>query len=431
MCFEEETMTTTTLISVKAPQRGRRTLSASAAYAVAAFTVGLTQFASVVPSPLYHSYAALWGFSATTLTLIYATYAAGILAVLLLAGRVSDEVGRRPVLLAALALLAVAAVVFSAADGAAWLFAARFLQGLGVGAALGTASAAVLDLNPRRDASSVGIVTAASASLGIALGLLTSAVAVQYGPAPLELPYVVLLGLIAVAMVGVWLMPETVETRERFRLTVAWPHVPSSLRRPFALASLAAIAAWSVGGLYFSLGPRLGAHVFGTTNVLVGLSGIIVLSFVAPVAQVAFGRIPAWLSMAAGSVALAVATLTVVLATSAQLSGLYIAGSALGGAAWGLTFLGGLRSLAAVIPAEHRAGVYSAYYVASYGALSVPAVAAGIAADHFGLLPTFRVFGAVVAALALVVAVVAWRTRPRAATVVRVDFDSAGARRAA
>jgi MFS family permease len=423
-------MTTTTFTSVRAAKTGRRTVSASSAYVVAAFVVGLTQFASVVPSPLYHSYAALWGFSATTLTLIYATYAAGILAVLLLAGRVSDEVGRRPVLLAALGTLAVAAAIFYFADGPAWLFAGRFLQGLGVGGALGTASAALLDLNPRRDAASVGIVTAASASLGIALGLLTSAVAVQFGPAPLELPYVVLLALIGIAAVGVWFMPETVESRKRFQLTVAWPHVPASVRRPFALASLAAVAAWGVGGLYFSLGPALGAHVFGTTNVLVALSGIIVLSFAAPVVQVAFGRIPAWLSMTAGAVALAVATLTVVLATTQELSVLYVAGSALGGAAWGLTFLGGLRSLAAVIPAEHRAGVYSAYYVVSYGALSVPAVAAGMAADHFGLLPTFQVFGAVVAALALVVAVTAWRTRPRA-TVYAINAGAHAERKAA
>jgi MFS family permease len=405
-------MTTTTLTSISSPKVGRRTLSASAAYVVAAFTVGLTQFASVVPSPLYHSYAALWGFSATTLTLIYATYAAGILAVLLLAGRVSDEVGRRPVLLTALGTLAVAAVVFYFADGPAWLFAGRLLQGFGVGAGLGTASAAVLDFNPRPDASSVGIVTAVSASLGIAVGLLMSAVAVQFGPAPLELPYVVLLALIAIATVGVWFMPEPVETRKRFHLTVAWPHVPTSVRRPFALASLAAVAAWSVGGLYFSLGPGLGAHVFGTTNVLVALSGIIVLSFVAPVAQVVFGRIPAWLSMTAGSVALAVATLSVVLATTERWSALYVAGSALGGAAWGLTFLGGLRSLAAVIPPEHRAGIYSAYYIVSYGALSVPAVLAGIAVDHFGLIPTFQVFGGAVASIAVVVAFVAWRTRP-------------------
>ena len=80
----------------------RRTLSPRIGYAVAALVVSLGLFASVTPSPLYRTYSVLWHFSPLTLTLIYATYAFGVLASLLLAGGVSDDVGRRPVLLAAL-----------------------------------------------------------------------------------------------------------------------------------------------------------------------------------------------------------------------------------------------------------------------------------------------------------------------------------------
>ena len=80
----------------------RRTLSPRIGYAVAALVVGLGLFASVTPSPLYRTYSVLWHFSPLTLTLIYATYAFGVLASLLLAGGVSDDVGRRPVLLVAL-----------------------------------------------------------------------------------------------------------------------------------------------------------------------------------------------------------------------------------------------------------------------------------------------------------------------------------------
>ena len=80
--------------------RPRRKLSPRIGYAVAALVVGLGLFASVTPSPLYRTYSVLWHFSPLTLTLIYATYAFGVLASLLLAGGVSDDVGRRPVLLA-------------------------------------------------------------------------------------------------------------------------------------------------------------------------------------------------------------------------------------------------------------------------------------------------------------------------------------------
>src|SRR5215470_133482 len=112
----------------------RRTLSPRIGYAVAALVVGLGLFASVTPSPLYRTYSVLWHFSPLTLTLIYATYAFGVLASLLLAGGVSDEVGRRPVLLVALAALMASTVLFILADSAAWLFIARGLQGLATGA---------------------------------------------------------------------------------------------------------------------------------------------------------------------------------------------------------------------------------------------------------------------------------------------------------
>ena len=113
----------------------RPTLSNSAAYRLAGGVIGLGLFASITPTPLYGTYSVLWHFSPLTLTLIYATYAFGVLATLLLAGGVSDQVGRRPVLLVALAGLTGASLLYLFADSTAWLFAARGLQGLATGAA--------------------------------------------------------------------------------------------------------------------------------------------------------------------------------------------------------------------------------------------------------------------------------------------------------
>ena len=158
-------------------ERPRRTLSPRIGYAVAALVVGLGLFASVTPSPLYRTYSVLWHFSPLTLTLIYATYAFGVLASLLLAGGVSDDVGRRPVLLVALGALMASSVLFMVAGSAAWLFVARGLQGLATGAALSAASAALLDLHPKRDPAGVGLTTATAAAGGIGLGVLVSSVA--------------------------------------------------------------------------------------------------------------------------------------------------------------------------------------------------------------------------------------------------------------
>ena len=110
---------------VAPPAQRRRTLPNRVAYALAASVIGLGLFASITPSPLYHAYSVLWHFSPLTLTLIYATYAFGVLASLLLVGGVSDDVGRRPVLLVALGGLMAATVLFIVADSAAWLFVAR------------------------------------------------------------------------------------------------------------------------------------------------------------------------------------------------------------------------------------------------------------------------------------------------------------------
>src|SRR6188472_3214633 len=111
-------------------ERPRRALSPRVGYAVAALVVGLGLYASVTPSPLYRTYSVLWDFSPLTLTLIYATYAFGVLATLILAGRLSDEVGRRPVLIASVSVLIGSTVLFVLADSAAWLFVARGIQGL-------------------------------------------------------------------------------------------------------------------------------------------------------------------------------------------------------------------------------------------------------------------------------------------------------------
>src|SRR5919202_665496 len=167
-----------------------RTLSQPLAYALAAGVIGMALFASVTPSPLYGTYAELWGFSPAVLTLVFGTYAFGVLTTLMLAGRVSDEVGRRPVLLVALSSLLVTTIVYMLAQSVVWLFAARALQGLATGLAL------------------------------------ASAAAVQYLPAPRIVPYVILFALFAIALTGALLMPEPVENRKRLRLTPQRPGVP-------------------------------------------------------------------------------------------------------------------------------------------------------------------------------------------------------------
>src|SRR3954464_14315649 len=175
-----------------APRTGRRTLSPRVAYAHVAAVIGLALFASGTPSPLYGTYRERCGFSPVVLTLVYATYAFGVLVTLIVAGRISDEVGRRPVLLTALGTLVGATVLFMVADSVVWLFVARGVQGLATGLALGAASAALLDLHPRRDPAGVGLTNGVVSAGGMGLGVLVSATLVELAPDPRVVPYVAL-----------------------------------------------------------------------------------------------------------------------------------------------------------------------------------------------------------------------------------------------
>jgi MFS family permease len=302
------------------------------------------------------------------------------------------------------------------ADSVVWLFAARAVQGLATGLALSAASAALLDLHARRDPQAVGLTNGVASAGGMGLGVLVSALIVDFLPAPRVLPYAALLLLFTLAFVGALRMPEPVASRSRLRLTPQRPSVPRQVRPAFLLAALGVMSSWSIGGLSLSLGPQLSGGLFHTTSPLVGGISVFALAGPAAVAQIAFRRTLPWAGAAYGSIALAVGMLTVVAAASTGSGALYIAGSIVGGTGFGVAFLGALRALSAAIPPEHRGSVMSAFYVVAYASLSLPAILGGLLDTPLGLRPTFEIFGTAIAGLALSVAVLAWRTRPQAAS---------------
>jgi hypothetical protein len=227
------------------------------------------------------------------------------------------------------------------------------------------------------------------------------------------LPYALLLILATIALAGVYWMPEPVLDRSRFRLTVQRPKVPSAVRPQFVLAGLAVLSSWSIAALFFSLGPQLALHLFHSTNVIISGIGILALAGSATIAQLLTARTAPWVAASTGSIALAVGMVLIVLAAATDSSAAYLAGSIIGGAGFGAAFLGGLRALVAAIPAQYRAAVLAAFFVVAYGALSVPAVLAGVLVTHISLQSTFEIFGSAVAGIALLVALQAWRTRPK------------------
>jgi MFS family permease len=380
-------------------------------FALVAGIIVVALFASATPSPLYADYAARWHFSTAVLTAVFAVYAVGVLASLVLIGRLSDEIGRKPVLIGSLVALLLATGLYIAASSVAWLFAARGLQGLATGAALGAAGAAMLDLHPRGDAVQAGLVNGVGSALGMGFGAVVSSILVQAAPDPRVTPFLLVLALFSVALAGTLALREPVARTERVRIRPQRPKVPRSIRPTFVLASLGLIASWSIGGLYLALSPSLAGELFDTHSHIAGGAVVLALAGSGGLAQLVFHRLDPRTAMGWGSLALALGMAGTVASLSVGSVPLFLGVSIVTGAGFGVAFMGAIRSVSVAAPPEQRASVMSAFYVVAYLSFSLPTVIAGLVVPSLGLEPTFRVFGSVVVALALVTAL---GTRSRA-----------------
>ncbi|QTI70265.1 MFS transporter [Gordonia polyisoprenivorans] len=394
------------------------------AFWVVTATVVMVLFASAAPSPLYPVYQQLWGFSSFTLTGVFAIYVVTMLISLLSVGSLSDHIGRRPVLAVALVLLIASMVLFLVADGVGTLMAARALQGLATGAAIGTLTATVVDMAPSPRLSSA--ITGAGPTIGLAGGVAVAGVLVQYAPHPRFLVYEIVLALYAVLLIALLIVPETSErvgfSSRRHLLGTLAPQasVPAAVRPLFWAAIPAFVATWSLGGLYLSLGSSVVARVFGVANhaeaglllfvffAAGALTSLLVTSW-APQAKLAFG----YPALAGG----AVISLAGVLTESLPV---YIVGSLIAGSGFAGTFLGALDSISAQTPAPARGQVFSAVFIVSYVAFSVPAVIAGLVVGHLGLRATVAIYVGYVLALAVLGGLASARTRRRANLRARV-----------
>jgi MFS family permease len=271
-----------------AVEHARRTAPSRAAFWLVGGVLCLLFCAAGAPSPLYGIYRAQLRFSATTLTAVFAIYALVLLATLLVFGSVSDYLGRRRVILAALVVTAGACAVFLAARSTGLLFAARALQGLGVGTATGAFGAALIDLQPE-GSGLAPLITTAAPLLGLGAGALGASAVAQYGPAPTRLVWWLLLGASVAAAAGILAMPEPGARRPGVLASLR-PRmsVPRQARGTFATAAACLIAVWALSGLYQSLGPSLTAQVTGSRDLLWGGLLIFLLTGVAAGATAAF-----------------------------------------------------------------------------------------------------------------------------------------------
>jgi MFS family permease len=378
---------------------GRPALPRRVAFWVTVAMMVLFMYAAAAPTPLYRVYQERWGFSAATLTAVFAIYVLFLVVTLLTFGSLSDHIGRRPLLMAGIVLNVVASVLFLAANGVGLLFAARALQGIAVGVALNTLGAVLMDL--RAKSPLAPLLSSVSPNVGLATGALLTAILVQYGPAPTDLVWWLLLGLFAAAFVLVVAMPESGTVRPG-ALASLRPHVsvPRPARGAFARALPALIAVWALGGFYLSLGPNLAAELTRSHNLLWGGAVAFLLTGVGAATALAVRNVRPAAAMLGGCLALMAGAGVSVAAIETGNAAVLLLSTGLAGIGFGPAFLGAYRTVVALAAPADRAGLIAAIFAVSYLSMGLPALIAGIVDTQVGLHSTALVYSAAVAGLA-------------------------------
>ena len=166
-------------------------------------------------APLIGLYQAELGFGDTVVTLFLGCYVAALVPAMLTGGQLSDRVGRKGVLLGALATLATAQALLITEPDLTGLLVARGIQGLATGAFFGTCTAFLVDASPPGRTPFVAVLGSVSVRLGLGFGPGIGGVIAQYSDSPLRLPFELHLVAIGLAAAVVVTLPETVRVRSR------------------------------------------------------------------------------------------------------------------------------------------------------------------------------------------------------------------------
>jgi MFS family permease len=353
---------------------------------------------AAAPTPIYRLYRETLGLTPFMITFIFAVYSFTMIAAFLTIARLSDYVGRRPMILLALGLNAVALLLFFVAESASMLVAARAVQGVATGVALATLGAVITDTTPRWAAT----LNSVTAFVGLALGALVSGAFVAFAPWPTHLVYAALLCLTLVEVVVLGWTVETVSRKAgawsgiRPRLTV-----PAAAAIPMARLFPLTLSAWALGGFYLSLMPSLTIEATGVRSPLVGAAVVSALMLSGGVSALVTRAFDAGKTVRGSSALLAAGVVLTLFGIAAGSPVGMFFSTIVAGVGFGASYGASLRVLLPLASSHERAGLLSAYFVESYLAFALPAVAAGLAAPRFGLVTTALYYGSTLALSAL------------------------------
>ncbi|MEJ9079263.1 MFS transporter [Gordonia malaquae] len=366
----------------------------------------VTMAGTTVPTPLYSIYAGRLGFTGLTVTLLFAVYAIGVVAALTAFGRLSDEIGRKPVLLAALACAGVSAVLFLLPQSLPMLFAARIVSGLSAGLMSGAATAAIVDLFPAERRAVGGALAVGVNTGGLAAGTLIAGIAADLSSAPLVVPFAVHLGFSILAYCAVWRFAPAPVDAGPLRIRPRKLRVPSSIRGAFVRAVLAGESAFAVAGVLTAVSALfLAQHIGLSSHALAGFVVCLVFAGMA-VGQIAARRFAPRPAMAVGCGGLAVGAAILGIALGAVSLTALILAAVVSGVSGGLCVNAGLATTVEAVEPARRGEVSSSYFAGLYLMLAVPAIGVGALSAGVGLQTSGLVFACVVALVSAVVGLV-------------------------
>jgi MFS family permease len=376
-----------------------------AAFTAAACALGIAFVGSNLPTPLYPVYQARWHFSAGIVTIVFAAYSLGLIVALLGVGRLSDQLGRRRVLVPSLALLVVASLIFLFAPSVAWLILARVSQGLGVGAIAATASAALADYEPTDNRKRAALAASMATAIGLALGPLIGSILVDVGPRSDLLIW----GLYVVPVVGVMLAVQTTmqegSSNRGIRFRLQQISVPRTIITPFLTSTGTFVCGWVATALFVALGPTFVISSLKIENrPLGGLVGSLVFAASA-LSQVTVHRLASRergirSTMTLGSTGLVIGLAICVLALFNGSIAIFLGGVLLVGSGQGISYFASLAALNVVTPPARRSEIMAAYYLAGYLSIALAIPAVGFASTRIGLPAACSGFTVGVAVLA-------------------------------
>lgn len=352
-------------------------------------------------TPLYVHWQRAMGFSSGTLTVIFAAYIAGLLATLLVAGQLSDRLGRRPVLLPGLAAAIAACVLFAMASTVAALVLARFLSGVAVGVIVSAGMASVVDLGGPDRRRLAALAASVAMVLGAGLGPLLAGGLGQALPDPVAPIFTAEFAILATAVLVAATLPlKRPEAGQVAPRRLRLPSVPVANRRHLAFGIAVFAPGITATSFVLSLGPSLLSRLLGITSPLV--AGGLACAMFLTATGVQFATRPLGIRtiflLGAAATGLAMASLAAAVATSGP--AFLIAAALLAGAGQGLGQLGGLSLIGLHVPADRRAEANAMLNIGGYIPAGLLPVATGYLIDWAGPAAGATAFAGILAAAA-------------------------------